>query len=411
MKPIRFLFFFAFLLAACGGASLVIPTSTEDARQDFYNEITATAEIRATQLALPTLQPSGWEVLSANETIALYQFFTDPATRLEGSFCLWSEVNGYVQIIPISEQVNSFANALISPDETTLVYAPYVTEQNLAELWVIEADGTGNRQLLTVEDFIGMGEGFARAIPLQMLWLPGTSQIIFNTSEFNYKGLHLNDLHQLDIETGELTTIAPTGEGGFFALSPDGAALALVRPDSADAYLIDGWQKRSQVVYPPTVGLSSEDVYPSVAWLADNSAFHVAVPALGEDPEDGELVFYQIMLDGRPAEEVLRVETGRRPPTRPVYFSPDGAWAVFEAAYAETMVAAEIHLVKLDGSAHFKYEAEAYFHEWRPDSDGFVFITPTGLVLADLAGEVTPYTPTQPDGPALLQPWTEDCAP
>ena len=63
------------------------------------------------------------------------------------------------------------------------------------------------------DTFLRLGKGFARAIPQQLLALPG-GLLVFNTSEFGYKTDLLNDLHLLDLNSGQLTTLLPAGQGG-----------------------------------------------------------------------------------------------------------------------------------------------------------------------------------------------------
>lgn len=397
-----------FLLAACGAPARPegIPGTP---LPEFNQPLTEAASYELTQLVLPTLSPSGWELLARTQNTILYQFFTNQNNRLEGNFCLWSEAHGYVVVAPMTEQVASFANARISPDENTLVYAPYFHAENLAELWAVNVDGTNPRRLLTTEQFLEIGTGFARALPFQIEWIPGADLVIFNTSEFNYKGLHLDDLHAINLENGELDTVLGAGQGGFFDLSPDGASLAVVGPRRSAAYDVNSWKPLTEVTYQPVTGLSSDMVYPSIGWLPDSSAYFIAVPMAAESPDESALVFYRVYADGREAEQIITVETGFRPPTRPVFFSPDGEWAAFEAQYAETLVAEEIHLVKLDGSAHHIFTAEAYFHEWATDGQGVVFITPTGFQLGGFDGQVSSYIPVLPANPTGPSPWTQDC--
>ncbi len=123
-----------------------------------------------------------------------------------------------------------FTNAVISDDGNTVVYTRYLRQTDLVEIWAIDTTGGTPKRLVDSDTFVELAQGFARAIPQQMLALPG-GKLVFNTSEFGYKTDRLDDLHLLDLGSGELTTLLHAGEGGQLSWSADGAYVLIEREE------------------------------------------------------------------------------------------------------------------------------------------------------------------------------------
>lgn len=182
-----------------------------------------------TEPATATSVPSGQAVvLDLTGEQAVYAFAYDPQDLEAAHLCLWRTGEDATLLDQTDEQVRWFTNAVISADTQQVVYTRYLRQSDLVEIWTVGLDGEHRQRLVSSETFVQLAAGFARAIPQQMLAL-SNGYVVFNTSEFGYKTDALNDLHLLDLNSGELTTLLPAGQGGQISLTEDGAYVLIAR--------------------------------------------------------------------------------------------------------------------------------------------------------------------------------------
>jgi hypothetical protein len=138
------------------------------------------------------------------------------------------------------QQITSSGDAKrvkISSDGMKIVFTRRPTPDTLAELRSVNADGTGETVLLSIDDMKSLypstleSKGFEIS---QMAFLPGSHALYFNTFEaFETVGLAMtNDLFRINTDSGDLTRLLTPGIGGNFVISPDGSQIVIVRPDS-----------------------------------------------------------------------------------------------------------------------------------------------------------------------------------
>ncbi len=159
----------------------------------------------------------------------VYSYAYDPQDLEAAHLCLWQQGKGLIQLDETSQEVRWFTNAVISRELGLVVYTRYLRQSDLVEIWSVGLEGGNPQRLVDSDTFMRLGEGFARAIPQQMLALPG-GLLVFNTSEFGYKTDLLNDLHLLDLNNGQLTTLLPAGQGGPLSRAMDGVSILVDSP-------------------------------------------------------------------------------------------------------------------------------------------------------------------------------------
>ncbi len=163
-----------------------------------------------------------------------------------------------------------------------------------SNLWVVNSDGTDERNLTTQRDFAGLEiddelAPYVTSInPYQVAWLPGSHQLYFNTSpQLEGPGLFLNDdLWVVDVASGQLSLVLPPGEGGNFYFSPDGLQLAVVTSGRIDLMDPDGGNRREGLSHTPVVTYSEFQYYATPIWALDSSSFLAAIPPA--DPMAGD---------------------------------------------------------------------------------------------------------------------------
>jgi hypothetical protein len=177
---------------------------------------------------------------------------------------------------------------LISSDGQRVVYLQRPANQaGPSEIRVVNVDGTNDRALLTPEQFDSLYplNDFEHNDVSQIAFIPTTHRLMLNTRAIaNAPGVFkYNDLLQLNVDTGELTTIFPPSSGGDFSLSPDGSKVAIIHPDSISLAAIDGSDLHSDVIsYAPVTTYSEYAYYAQPIWRQNSTAFGVAIPS--EDP-------------------------------------------------------------------------------------------------------------------------------
>jgi dipeptidyl aminopeptidase/acylaminoacyl peptidase len=252
-----------------------------------------------------------------------------------------------------------------------------------AELWVVRADGSDARRLVTPEDLPGEmavpagsdTEELLARVPLQVTWVPGREALAFNTHIAGSYGLATkDDLWIVDLETGEITQLLAEGEGGTFAFSPDGEMLVVSDPTSVSMMTADGTDRRTLVTFDFVNTASEYAYYPVPVWAPDSSHALVGISSpepFGPDPSGtlwrlprtGEAV----RLGTIPGEVLFATMDD-------TLWSPDRSRIAYTTRRGETLPTRELVIAAADGSDPLVYvTGDVQFLNWAPDSRHFTF--------------------------------------
>jgi Tol biopolymer transport system component len=340
-----------FMLAACSFPTLTTPETVVNVE----NEI-ATA-VAATQAA------SGVQAAPAGRIRVAY-------TAGDGSLRLWTPDGGMRQLT----NAGDIQYVTISPDGSRIAFVRARDYQNYS-IWVIHADGTNERQLVSSDDFRAMAvaQDALGSAPVQLEWVPGTHTLAFNTYPY-FEGPGFfphDDLYLLDSDSGELTRLFEIGRGGMFAYSPDGSRLALATFQSVSLMNADGSNRRDDVlVYEPVMTYSEFLFYVTPKWSPDGSFLRVIVPPgdpLSEPPL--QTAVWHIPGDGSSPTQIASLDIAFLAVAR---LSPD----LNRMMYITPVSAATptLHIASADGSQNIPYASDARTVEsWSPDGSYFLF--------------------------------------
>ena len=193
------------------------------------------------------------------------------------------------------------------------------------ELWMVRADGTDERPLVSIDDLeaIQLAMSVKNEVLLHSFaWVPATHTLAFNTREDAEIGLVPNDdLRVVDADTGEQELLLVPGDGGEFTHSLDGLQIAVVSPGSISLVDADGRNRRDAFTYTPVSTASEFRYYASPTWAADSSFLRVAIPPANpfSDPPQPATVWH-IPADGSGPGLLTEIEMAG--PSH-AYFSPD----------------------------------------------------------------------------------------
>jgi hypothetical protein len=229
---------------------------------------TATIQI-PTDTPKPKFDLNRAMVLYESQTAVIYTFNYDKNNLEAANLCLWRKGSGYTFLAQTGEDIRWFLNAVML-DNGDIVYAQYLNKIELAEIWVVGSDGENNRRLISTDTFIALGEGFARAVPHQMVALPNQNRIVFSNSEFGYQVQNLNDLHLVDVDTGELTTLLNPGEGGELIPLFDQNMILIINPEQTLALDVNSLAIHPTNLEPATTETPEETPpYKNPPWRKD----------------------------------------------------------------------------------------------------------------------------------------------
>ncbi|NMB90639.1 MAG: hypothetical protein GYA17_19950 [Chloroflexi bacterium] len=290
----------------------------------------------------------------------------------DGDRNLWADAGAEpsVQLVD-SMDVDTFR---LSPDGRQVVYLRSADFSEYS-LWVVQTDGSGRRELISSAQLDGMTSApeALGALPYQMEWIDAGNTLAFNTSlRFDGPGLVLqDDLWLLDIAGGAVEPLLAPGSGGQFYYSPDGAQIALVRPDSISLIDAGGGNRRDSVLtYEPVLTYSEYAFYAEPAWAPDSSYLRVVIPPpaqLDEPTPPSDL--WQIPADGSAATRLTRLTPA--PLVLPV-LSPDGSRLAYLKRMGEVAENRyELRILEIDADVDSVYVSGGVsLGAWSPDSMG-----------------------------------------
>jgi dipeptidyl aminopeptidase/acylaminoacyl peptidase len=358
----------------------------------------------------PTVQPGTQPALTATlETQAVTALPPPEAGNLRVVYVkagdLWMWHAG--QAVQLASGMNPGASSggiyapRFSPDGMQIAFLRKADDFHL-ELWVIGADGAGERRLVSVADLdtIGAAVRSAGALainPYHYAWIPGRNQILFNSQQV-YRGLNpipVDDLNLVDVETGKLTFSLLAGWGGEFVVSPDGSRVAVSTPTQISLVDPDGGNYLGVFSYDVVNTYSEYRFYAQPVWVLDSSALWAAIPPV--DP----------LVEPRQPTEMWRIPADGSPPQlassleavpffdAPVAFAPDLSLLAYLKDLGQPVEnRRELHLAGPDGSGDVVYQSGRMLQFFGWASAGRYFFFSIDENQAMVAG--SPDSPAQP---------------
>jgi TolB protein len=213
-----------------------------------------------------------------------------------------------------------------SPDGSQMVYEQYsVSASPPFELWIVNADGTGQHKLLNDPKYVDQTPSFS----------PSGSQVIF--SRCSFKSPYPCKLYRVDIDGKGLTRVTTSedeSEDFFPVYSPDGTRIAFtgILRDGylSRVYLMNADGSGLHAITPPELGGDEPD------WAPDGSriVFQTYDPFLGDFSQNEEL--WSIDPDGNDLKQLTRINDSLKrvylaaPHDSAPSWSPAGDVIVFE---------------------------------------------------------------------------------
>jgi Tol biopolymer transport system component len=256
-------------------------------------------------------------------------------------------------------------------------------------IWVVNSDGSDERQLTTETDFESISIGpdldpYVLAFtPYRMAWRPGSHTLFFNTiPQLELHGLFLtDDLWAVDVDTGELDVLLPPGEGGHFTFSPDGRHIALITSGTISLLDGNGQNKREVFTYTPMRTYSEFQYYAQPVWANDSSLLAVAIPPVDPLETSDQLTsIWTMSTDGTPASLIGHFATHNLAADSSL-LSPDLRHIAFFIGESEAtppafgVAVSEIGKTGVGDPVTYQFRAGS-LDGWSPDGRHFVFAPP-----------------------------------
>jgi Tol biopolymer transport system component len=268
---------------------------------------------------------------------------------------------------------------VISPDKSRVAF--WVMQDANPALWVVGWDGSAPHQLLAQQDLPYVGDSAAYAPPQFVLhdlrWVPGTHTLAFQTysSPTGSQPDGLEELWNLDADSGALRQVLNVGMNGALAYSPDGKEIALMQRGAAgqptgNLTLFGADGKNAHKVLDLPANPSGAGYDAQLSWLPDSRSLlaGVANPSPDNPGQIASVTLYRVRLDGPPSK-LGQVPAGN------AYWSPDGKHLLYTRPATETGENQQIVLANPDGSNAKAYQTlkSGMFAGWSPDDVHFLY--------------------------------------
>jgi hypothetical protein len=277
----------------------------------------------------------------------------------------------------------------ISEDGLKVAFTTYDLATQNTELRVVNSDGTGEMVLLSQPELDALYplSGALHNHVYRYQFKPCSQSVYFNTrASFEGPGLATHDgLLEIDVNTGIVTTLLASGDGGDFYVSPDGNRIAISRPESVSFADADGTNLVPNThTFTPVITYSEFRWSPPLQWAPDSSAVGLAMPS--EDPflpgAYGEI--WQIPADGSPASLMATITAKfYHTQTQDVAISPDLSKLVYTRESGTPSIL-DLYFANIDGSGESLYDThEIRPQGWAPDSTNYAYVVnlPMGAEL------------------------------
>ncbi len=367
--------------------------------------------LAALLLAAVVLLPTGAVVQDETPVLTV-------AYVTEEGLWLWQE-GGEARLIVAGD----VQQPLLSPDGVRVAYRSMLTERG-DDLWIVgTGEGDAEAMAITSDDISTDDE--RRAIN-QIAW-SGDVTLYFNTMSVLPDTLYTfakNDLWGVAIETGEIKPLLAPGDGGQFAVSPDGAHVAVTRPGryheaqtpgAVNLFDAQGASRVDALTFPGVSTASEYEFYPHPHWFPDGSAFRVAIPdpdAVYAYENTPPVALWEVSVEGEARQIGAAPADYFSVVFNEAFWSPDGAHIVYtQRVGAPTENRMALCIAGGDGSnpaCHDEGTVGAYAPlGWVPDGSAFVYridtADATSMWTLTSGGDRQPF----PGEPALELAWVD----
>jgi hypothetical protein len=212
-------------------------------------------------------------------------------------------------------------------------------------------------------------------------WQPYSHTLAFSAVRYNIDDGYLegitahryDDLHLIDADSGDTTTLLPPGAGGDFFYAPDGKQIALVNDTALSLVNSDGRNLRPGILTWEPLGITHEYHRPQPVWLPTSKTLLIAPSNATDNIDaaynpDASSTIWRVPVEGKP--QPLTTMVGA-----PLWlaFSPDGSQVAFTRTIHEPFTR-DLHIAAVDNTWNIVYARDegAAFRGWLPDSSGFV---------------------------------------
>ena len=260
-------------------------------------------------------------------------------------------------------------------------------------IWAVNADGSNERQLVKESDLPIPQEGeladYITGMTInQLAWIPGSRELLFNTRMLSDgPGLLLSDdLWNINADSLFLDYLFLPGEGGNFAIAPDGNRVAVITPDSISLTTINGENKQRIFGYTPVITYSEFRYYARPVWSPRSDVLGVVIPPpdrLGM--ENQAFGIWRLRTDGGSAGLVGTIEArGTYPLPEPV-INPTLETIAYLSSPDIDPERTDLLFVTWDdriGDPIFYSSRVDPFYDWSPGGERFSFTRPSGETAA-----------------------------
>lgn len=218
-------------------------------------------------------------------------------------------------------------------------------ENSSSELWIMEDDGSSQKQL----------HSCAQAVCSNLVWAPDSRRLLFEQREIGSDGMAgAPTLWWLDTQTAEVRTVHEdqSRHGAYGRLSPDGQWLSYHSPEQEGLAVYNLEDGRSHFI--------TNEIGTAAAWSPDGS--QLVVPLLdlvishgdeGDDHQahehDYQTAVHLLRLDVNSGEQQTISGDIQGEDSMPAW-SPDGQWIAFGRRAPGTGAARQLWIMRADGS-------------------------------------------------------------
>jgi hypothetical protein len=352
------------------GSTILVTVDGALPAYDFANAGPQIPYVRPTHTIEPTPSPTAKPTSTpARESSTQRVIFVK-----DQNVWMWTERFGAVTLT-LSGGVT---DAKISDDGAVVAYTKQVNEQQ-AELWAVNNDGSEARRLVSADDLSAVDPSALAVAIHDFEWVPGSHTVALSTRKvMEGPGLMpYDDLWLVDTDTLERAVLLSPGEGGSFHYSPDGRQVAVVNPQQISLMDADGSNRRDVLGYPSVITYSEFRFYARPVWAADSLSLRVAIPPADPfaQPSEPTGIWY-IPADRTPASLLSEIysESLRDRPA----FSSDLSHIAYLAQPEGTLSTAGIGsllITDLRSGETLTYYPRAHdIYGWAPDSERFAFL-------------------------------------
>lgn len=228
---------------------------------------------------------------------------------------VWTSDAKTLRMLVSGDETTTIGRPLLSPDAQTVAYTSG-QPNNPQTLWIVSTAGSAPQELVGPSDLPAPDETVIRQIG-QVAWLDGQT-LIFNTHLVPRQpapgGGKAYDLWRVDRTSGAVLPLLPDGQGGDFAISPDGVTIALSTPGrygqtEGRIHRVDatGQQAATLLTYPAVSTASEYAFSPHLHWL-DTTTLLTAIPdpdliyPTGPDETPRTATLWRLTVDGEAAQ-------------------------------------------------------------------------------------------------------------